>query len=210
MFAYIKNRLLQKKKEESSYKVYSVEEMYKELLKEIETFSAHSFHAQWQHDQYNKITENIPEATVIMVMDFPENFTCFYQNEIQGAYWGKNVVTIHPIVCFYLCPQHNVPVREYLDFITADSHAVAEFVTRAVTHLGEERGLSVCRIIQFTDGCSAQYKSKTQFFDISQAMPDLNTTMERDFFGSCHGKGPCDGEGGVIKNSARRAAHNNY
>lgn len=41
--------------------------------------------------------------------------------------------------------------------------------------------------------------------DISHSSSDHGIEMERSFFGSSHGKGPCDGVGGVVKAAATQA-----
>ena len=95
------------------------------------------------------------------------------------------------------CPSCDATTTELLVFISADQrhdhHAVQAFVGMAVDHLKNERGLCIDHIIQWTDGCGAQYKSKGPFVDISCALQDLHCTLERNFFGSRHGKGPSDG-----------------
>ncbi|KAK7100262.1 uncharacterized protein [Littorina saxatilis] len=75
----------------------------------------------------------------------------------------------------------------------------------AVEHLTGTRGLCLQRIIQWTDGCASQYKSKGPFADISHAFQDYGVAFERHFFGSRHGKGPSDGESAVIKSHAFNA-----
>ncbi|KAJ8047450.1 hypothetical protein HOLleu_06447 [Holothuria leucospilota] len=70
----------------------------------------------------------------------------------------------------------------------------------------KERGFVPQRLIQFSDGCACQYKSKTPFMDLSYGIQDMGISrVERHYFGSSHGKNPCDGEGGIVKNSAARA-----
>ena len=75
----------------------------------------------------------------------------------------------------------------------------------AVTHLRETRGLNISHIVQWTDGCAAQYKSKGPFADIACSLVDFNATLERNYFGSRHGKGPSDGESAVVKSHAASA-----
>ncbi|ESO99564.1 hypothetical protein LOTGIDRAFT_173706 [Lottia gigantea] len=53
--------------------------------------------------------------------------------------------------------------------------------------------LGIEKLIVWSDDCSAQYKSKLPFYFAAGA-PD-----ERAYFGSRHGKGPCDVCGGVVK-----------
>ncbi|XP_070193526.1 uncharacterized protein [Littorina saxatilis] len=55
----------------------------------------------------------------------------------------------------------------------------------------EEKGFS--KVIMWSDGCAAQYKSKLPFYFAAQS------SLEWVFFGSRHGKSACDGCGGVVK-----------
>jgi hypothetical protein len=93
--------------------------------------------------------------------------------------------------------------REAINIITddmnKDGHSVAHFSNLIVEYLEEKRELKLDRVIQFTDGCSGQFKSKMPFADISCGFDKGRIKIERNFFGSCHGKGPSDGEGGVVK-----------
>ena len=66
-------------------------------------------------------------------------------------------------------------------------------------------GVDFNRLVQFSDGAPMQYKNRIAFADCSCAMQDLGIMSERHFFGSRHGKGPCDREIGVIKKSVARA-----
>ena len=88
---------------------------------------------------------------------------------------------------------------------THDSSAVASFLHDAIVHLKEKRGLSIGHLIQFTDGCSPQYKSKRPFKNITVANETYGFPVSRAFFGSRHGKGPCDGATGVVKAFVRNA-----
>ena len=53
--------------------------------------------------------------------------------------------------------------------------------------------------MQFTDGCSSQFKSKLPFQHLSETKTH---NFEKSYFGSKHGKGPCDALGGIIKKQA--------
>ena len=146
-----------------------------------------------------------------MVLDFAENFTCTFQDEVQAAHWHHEQVTLHPIVSYYQCPQDECEetVTESMVFISNDKnhdhHAVFQFTREALRHLTDVHQLPVEHVIQWTDGCSAQYKSKGPFSDILCALTDFGCTLERNFFGSRHGKGPSDGESAVVKHHATTA-----
>ncbi|XP_052064639.1 uncharacterized protein LOC127704562 [Mytilus californianus] len=148
-------------------------------------------------------------------MDFAENFSCFSQNEIQGAHWAKDSVTIHPVIARYQCKNqecYNSMVDDIIDIISNDLqhdvHAVQKFTEVIIKFLREERGIDVEKMFILSDGCAAQYKSKVAFLDSSMSEVDNNIKSEKAFYGSRHGKNRCDGEGGVIKSKAARIIRN--
>ncbi|XP_033731738.1 uncharacterized protein LOC117321430 [Pecten maximus] len=59
-----------------------------------------------------------------------------------------------------------------------------------------------------SDGCAAQYKSKIPFCYAANAITEFGFIVQRDFYGSRHGKNRCDGEGGVLKSRVTRAVKN--
>ena len=187
----------------------SLKEMLQELVEESEPFSGHLFTAKWQDLSLKTIRKDMPRNTIIQVMDFAENFSCTFQDEISAAHWHHEQATVHPTVCYYGCQQCGETVTESLVFISDDDkhdyNAVHTFATIGHTHLAQNRSLTISKYIQFTDGCASQYKSKFSFLDISYSVLDFNCVTQRNFFGSRHGKGPSDGESAVIKSCARNA-----
>ena len=175
----------------------------KEFIADCIPYSKHMFIARWQYQQYQKAVDVLNADTVIYHMDFAQNYMCEYQEAIQAVHWGKNTVTVHPIICTYLCQQHNAPVRECIDIISNDHkhdvNALETFLNKARKHL-KEQGMEFRREIQFSDGCAAQYRCKGAFADIS-----YGSNVERHYLGARRGKGPCDGEGGVLKSLCDRA-----
>ena len=134
----------------------------------------------------------------------------FFQNEVQAAHWCHDQVTVHPSVTYYPCQNACGKVMtESLVFISSDLkhdfHAVHHFTGKALSHLRDVRGLVIDRVLQWTDGCASQYKSKGPFADIAHAPSQHQAAMERSFFGSRHGKGPSDGESAVVKGKASKA-----
>ena len=83
----------------------TVEDLVKELLEELKQYALHLFNAKWQYEQFLLVSENPPKDWVIMCMDFAENFTCAFQDEIESAHWNHAQVTLHPIICYYCCPK---------------------------------------------------------------------------------------------------------
>ena len=77
------------------------------------------------------------------------------------------------------------------DDILHDAHFVDYVLDRTRHHLRKEGST---QLVVWSDGCAAQYRSKLPFFYSSKSRE-----VERAYFGSRHGKGPCDACGGVIK-----------
>ncbi|XP_048756194.2 uncharacterized protein LOC125666908 isoform X1 [Ostrea edulis] len=188
------------------------EELIDEIANELDFLSIHLFEARWQQDQFSQLSKEFPEKSVVMTIDFAENYTCFSQNEIQGAHWAKDSVTIHPCVVLYRCPNDGEIVDECVDIVSDDlchdSHAVNFFTKSVMKHLKEERQLEIDHAYIISDGCAGQYKSKVPLMDASCSKEDLGCTVERCYYGSRHGKNRCDGEAGVLKAKGTRAVKN--
>lgn len=179
-----------------------------DVLKEkLDPFSKHLVNAKWQAMQFDKLRNNLPHSWVLFCMDYGQNYNCHFQDEAQSAHWSYQQATIHPIVAYYHCPddQCSEVTRESMVFISDDrSHdhkAVHHFVTLANEHISRQ-GVQINREIHFSDGAGSQYKNKSSFNDASYGVKDYGFPVEKHFFGSRHGKGPCDGEIGVLKKCA--------
>lgn len=55
---------------------------------------------------------------------------------------------------------------------------------------------------EFTDGYSAQYKSRHCIGDVSHSVVDFGFTTIRNYFETSHAKGPQDGAGANLKHKA--------
>lgn len=68
-------------------------------------------------------------------------------------------------------------------------------------HIKDQLNAAPLKQVIFSDGCSAQYKSKGPFADLS--LKEIQ--ISRNFFGSEHGKSACDAEIGVLNRAVDRA-----
>ena len=149
-------------------------ELEQELQKQIEELSNHLFEARWQYTQFTKLKENLPDKVLLMVLDFADNYSTKHQDELQSAHWAPNQITIHPIVCNYQDKCHEMVFMS--DDQKHDSYFVDHCITKVTDQLKETYGVKFENIIQFTDGCSSQYKSKVLFFHISN-YPNTETLL---------------------------------
>ena len=75
------------------------------LCKDVNGMSTHLYKADWQYKQYNYCRKNPEPGQLVIGMDFAENYRTSYQREVSSAHWSYGQITIHPMVCHYLCPE---------------------------------------------------------------------------------------------------------
>ena len=166
----------------------------------------HVFVYQWQAHQFEVCGKSLKDSEVAMVMDFAKNIQFERQREVQGAYWYRRSVMLHPVVCYFLCPNGcgrtvTDEVMCVTNDLSHDAHAVAAFEQQALNHLNQ-RGIHPNKLIQFTDNCASQYKCFTSFGYMTHAKHKI----ERHYFGEGHGKGPGDASVGRTKRLVDRAS----
>ena len=175
------------------------------LSSDLVGLSKHLHTKRWQFMQYRTLKLNLPDGTALGIFDFAENYLCQHQDEVQSAHWAYKQVTVHPCCLYYACPTCQEQVTDYLvilsDDIKHDAHLVRSITERVKSHLSSQ--VSVHKLYVFTDGCGPQYKSKLPFFFLAKDMLGP-IEVEKSFFGSRHGKSPCDSCGGVVKSLAAR------
>ena len=186
----------------------TVKNLIDSLATDMTEFSMHIFLATWQYKQFSNLKEKVPDDLVVCVMDFAENFTTKYQDECQSAHWCYDQITIHPIICYYNGALNKTVTQEVVyisNDLTHDANFVDYCFKNCAKFLQDKCNLLPRKIVQFSDGCSSQYKSRVPFLDIScysEVLGDIK--VERHFLGSGHGKGPADGCSGVVKSAITR------
>lgn len=68
------------------------------LLGTLKLYPYHLFTARWQKRQWKNLIENLPNNHAATEMDFSENFSVTYQEEVQTQHWSKRQITIHSMV----------------------------------------------------------------------------------------------------------------
>lgn len=179
----------------------SVDQFLHDYEQDMINYPAHTFRASWQHEQMSVCIKNLKEDQVIMIMDFTESNKCSFQNKVQSAYFDQNMVTIHPMMCYYkkqLGTEETAVTEKraiigIVEDLRHDGYAVSVIEKKAIDIIQET--VKVNEIIQWTDDCAALYKSKNCLFDIS----NQSMKLTRNYFETSHGKNVCDGLGAVIK-----------
>lgn len=181
-------------------------DLVKETMEELAPFSVHMHNASWQQQQYRTLRDNLPKNWVVSVQDFAENYRHANQDEISSAYFGYSQSSLLTNVSSYHCSTCSARIDESIVFITSDlkhdPYVVKAACDKLVLHL-QKRGAVIDKHVIFSDGCSAQFKSKVAFSVL------INSNTERSYFGSQHGKSQCDALGGIIKKAATRFVASN-
>lgn len=180
------------------------------FCKKLINLIPHNFIKQ-QQQEFIKDQKNILKPSEFLVMaDFSENYSCVIQNEVQGYYYAKDQVTIHPFVVYYKSDDnslHHLSFTIISDLLTHDSISVNLFIHKLIGFL-KIKFASIDKIIYVTDGAPSQYKNKNNFVNIYYHNNDFGINCEWHFHATAHGKGACDGVGGTVKRMARRASLN--
>ncbi len=72
-----------------------------EFLRALPCFIRHHQVKGFQHEAYRMAKSLATSSHILLQVDFAENFSCFFQDEIQAAHWG------HPQVTLFTCCMWN-------------------------------------------------------------------------------------------------------
>lgn len=173
----------------------------------IETFTSsvpkileHHFLAQAQAKFQSELKSELKDDEVMVLGDFSENYNPVIQDAIQGVHWQKDLITIHPFVCYYkkngTTTVFNLAVIS--DYLEHNSLAVFTFQHRLVKHL-KEKIPNLKKVFYVSDGSASQYKNRQNARNLRMHFFDFGVLAEWHFSASCHGKGPHDGVGACLK-----------
>lgn len=175
------------------------------FCKNIDSLATHTYIASEQYKYVVAKKNNLKPGELLVQMDFAENFSFIVQNAVQSYHWSNQQSTIHPIVIYY---KNNLDKIENLNFVIIsevlnhDATAVHIFITLMMQFAFEKIGI-LKHITFCTDGAGSQYKNRFNFLNMCYLKEEYGTDTEWVFFASGHGKGPCDGVGGIVKRLAR-------
>lgn len=178
---------------------------------QFEKYVTHQFKVRKQLKFIKDCKNNlIPGKQVMLHMDFAEKYVCHGQDAIQSAYFDSKSVSIHPFVLFYKDKKEPNEVKSKNYVVISEgkeqnTNAVYTFLKKLVPEV-KKMFPELEKIFYLSDGCAEQYKNKKNFINLCRHKIDFGLDAEWHFFPTSHGKGPCDGIGGVIKRMAHFAS----
>ena len=175
--------------------------------------------AKWQHDQLDILLEYLPLDHVVAIHDYSEGYTCRLQDETQSEYFDVAKVSLHVTILYRHATEQNDGVesteenpeivKEHVfvisDDVIQDNSSVHKVQELLNSYLTKDLGQQVTMMHEFTDGCSAQYKSRHYLGDLSCCVADFGYKIQCNFFETSHAKGEQDAAGSHVKQKVSQA-----
>lgn len=190
----------------------SLDELWPQLL-------FHHYTTVEQRDYISKIKDASSEHdTVVVQMDFAENFSLISQTEIQSAHWAHRQATIFTVHIKMGKGHRNLAIiSDYMHHTTEFVYyAQGEYILRwfgrspqsfllgIITTFLKTKYPRVKQINYVTDGAAAHFKNNKNMLNLTFHQSDFHLPASWTFSATSHGKGPVDGIGAAIKSRATR------
>lgn len=156
-----------------------------------------------QASNFDNSKLEIETDTVILQIDFAENFSLVSQDEIQSAHWNNESVTIFT-ACAWLSNGCKESMAIVSDELSHDKYSVWIFLKKIVQEL-KKKYPSLNKMKIYSDGCAAQFKNRYSLSNLIHMKTDVGFSADWTFFATSHGKGAVDGVGATLKRTAWNA-----
>ena len=145
-----------------------------------------------------------PKTEFTIQMDYSENYSCMYQDEISAVYYDKHQITIHPMVVYYIDESGNQQHFSRVGVTKEKSHTIATTLAflKEIQPKLKEKLPDLQTVHYITDSPSSQYRNKSAAALLANHHIMFGTTSTWHWLEAGHGKGPCDGIGGSVKKMA--------
>lgn len=169
-------------------------------------FRRHVFNIKWQFDAYRELRRSLKHNESLLHIDFSENYSCKYSEEIQSVHFGGShqQASLHTGVLYTAGEQAPHTFCSISPSRRHDPVAIWAHLD-PVLKVVRERHPQVSILHFFSDGPATQYRQKGNFFYLSTEPYKYGfKEITWNFFEASHGKGAPDGVGGALKRSADR------
>nr|CAH7725040.1 unnamed protein product [Callosobruchus chinensis] len=165
----------------------------------LEKMFSHERNIVHQHVAMKTLKESLRENDAVVHMDFSENYSTKYSEEIQSFHFGgsRTQISLHTVVV-YLQNSKNCTVSTNL------SHNVPAIWAHLKPVL-EELPANIENINFLSDGPVTQYRNKLMFYVLACKMSEIwpnFITFTWNYHEAGHGKGAPDGVGATCKRTA--------
>ena len=188
-------------------KTGNTQDLLNALESKLKKFLFHYFINKQQTDAYNyckNVSTEQTSRTAMVQMDFSENFSCNYQDEVSSAHWKTTSVTLFTVMIWFR--EYKISMVLLSDNNVHDKTTVVPYTLHVFNHVKETFGSDVSELEVWTDGQSSQFKNKFIFAYVGLILPKLfEFGVTWNYSATSHGKGAVDGIGGLVKRLATAA-----
>ena len=142
-----------------------------------------------------------------MQIDFSENYTITYQDEVQSAHWNAQQVSLYTAVVW--AAKDTVSYTVVSNYMHHDKYAVACF-NGLLTEDLKKRFPHLHTVDIFSDGAAQHFKQKYMLCFMTLSESECHVKINWHFFATSHGKGAVDGIGGHVKRAVWNAVKAGY
>lgn len=179
----------------------SVRELLKKLKDDLKTLFNHEKNIVHQYQSMKSLKESLTEKDAVVHMDFSENYSTKYNEEIQSFHFGgsRMQISLHTVVVYL---QNST--RSYCTVSTNLSHNVYAIWAHLQPVL-EELPASIENIHFLSDGPVTQYRNKLMFYVLACKLTEMwpnFISWSWNYHEAGHGKGAPDGVGATCKRTA--------
>ena len=161
-------------------------------------FLVHCYVKRQQAAKYSKEREaatspDLDASKALLQVDYSENYTCVYQDEIQSAHWKQHQVSLFTAALWHSGELHSKVVAS--DNLTHSKETLVAYVSRLL----DDIPATVKSVSIWSDGPSSQFKNHYIAASLHALEEKHGINILWNFFATSHGKGPVDGIGGSVK-----------
>ena len=146
--------------------------------------------------EINKKKVNLDETNAVIQFDFAENYSSFWQDEIQKAHYHKVQLTVFTGIIWFGELTKSYAIVS--DTLSHDKYTIVSFIEYLLSNLP----MNINNVIFWSDGPQNQFKNQFMASSITFHEKRHNIKITWKFFAASHGKGPVDGIGGAVKRYA--------
>lgn len=134
----------------------STEEFIAELSTKLFQLTSHHFNSKHRSSYLRIMKENLVQDSIIILMDFAENYSFIVQDAVHGFHWENSQATLHPFVLYFSSGSElqNMNCCIISDCLQHDTIAVHAFL-RALIEFVTEHHSGIKYMHYFSDGSAA-------------------------------------------------------
>ena len=148
------------------------------LIKKLTDIKSHYFISKSQSVYLKSIKKNLALDSVIILLDYSENYSFIYQDAIQSVHWDNTQATLNPIVV-YINVNGKIIVNSFCiisDHLTHNTLAAHSFIKVVLDYI-KVNYVNIKRVIYFSDGAS-QYENYKNMINLCKYYNDFNLSAE--------------------------------